>query len=305
MAQLVHLANRSSAAATLSTWDSLGAWATERVEPTSTGIRAVFELEERLTSQRYQGWLKLVEDAAGERLISQRNFWRLHESLHRDIGPHNIALVTNFDATTMGWKRFVDDSRGRISANELVVSARVRSQILHSIVDILLASPDRGDDVDVAEVKLAKVRAVFREELHKHGRVRTVSANQFDTKEVPSTHRWVHSFMLWTGISPPVAVNTTPDARRKFTSTRCTGGHDVPDYRFDPGRYRGRGFYRRPFQSERTGYFQSRPSSARIAQSGRRECLRTHSITAERTLHCFGGRKMGDQFSDFARSRAL
>jgi hypothetical protein len=233
-------------------------------------------------------------------VVSPQRFWDIHKIVHSDIKPNNILILHGRLHPFKG-NLFVDNAllpAWRRATIEIDVSARARFWILKSFFGALDSTDDRND------LSLAKLQFVFDTELLKYITFRIVFNNLLDHSDAPSTHRWVHTHVLWTGISPPVAVNLVPNLRQSFTVLRHIGGHNVPDYRSNSSRNCGWLLNRGASDGHRECHLQHYSLVARGSQSRGRQRFCRHRFAFERPLCRSRRREVVDQLSHRVRLRA-
>jgi hypothetical protein len=262
--------------------DPLG-WAT-----TESAIGAVWEHQAKFdpTSKaraKQQTMRELLEQITGRRRgVSQKGFWSFYAAAVAGIQPLYIVdgqrrVSAIMEEPHRKW------SSEAVAVWRSTLSARARADILDAFDRQLFLVENEIFPIDLDAFLIDAV----------HARVVLTILFSYGACEpsIPSTEFWVHSFMLWTGISPPVPVTTDVLPFTKFR----TGDKNVP-------RYRPRSACHRRgnldwWTSSRDG--KSRPlhhsPSARCLRSERCKRLRRGSDLG-RTLCYSGFGQMGGEF---------
>jgi hypothetical protein len=155
---------------------------------------------------------------------------------------HQINLF--FDHIGINDARLTDDARGQ-TTNLALIDGNHRCLALRQILTFWREIGEEFRDAREFSSEsefLSAVRVKFSIWLQDHARFLIVY--QFSVwNSAPSTHEWVHGFVLWTGISPPAEVSET-DAIRARNAQRPNSVEDYRDFlcRQDdrPGRARNR-----------------------------------------------------------------
>jgi hypothetical protein len=235
----------------------------------------------RFVTTNFDRLIEFVFRFGREPEVSQQEFWQVHKILHSDVAPNNILILSNqYSTPKRNWtvhNALAPTWRG--VTIESVVSVRARSWILKSFFDAFHIALDRE------ELDLVQLRSVFDTELLKYITFRIICTDRLYHSDAPSTHRWAHDFVLWTGISPPVAVNPAPSIRRSFTTMRQTGGQSVPNLRSNSSRDCRRFLDWRTSEVHGQGNLQRNPLVTRSSQPRRCQRIRHDQFVFEWPLH--------------------
>jgi hypothetical protein len=240
--------------------------------------------------------------AAKSGTASFSNIWRLLEAFRstpqdRDISfpyvledrqarrfvsrPAEIVLV-DFGMTRYAGASILDERlhqrRGDSVRATATISARAQNEVLKAVQSFLQENVSRVDVELVTQLRFALV-----EKLRELIRIRFVFADKPDGSEAPSTHTWVHSFSLWTGMSPPLIAAGAPENGCNLASNRF-GEDNASIFRPNLSRYRKWYYCRRLCVVRLQGCLRPRAFADRIAQPGRRARIRQSSQMRRRPL---------------------
>lgn len=188
--------------------------------------------------------------------------------------------------------------------DDYLVGARARSQIWRSVRNALGEELDRDGEIDINQLDLDRARAVLDKALRKHTSFCLGVRYAIGLDAIPSTQCWVHGFMLWTGISPPVARISGPDRRFALSSQLSTGGGNVPHRRPNPGRNHGRPFLWRTATRNRLRDIQARQSFVLCPLDGRRQRLHSLCAASGRPFPGASRKQVGGELPVSGRARA-
>jgi hypothetical protein len=224
----------------------------------------------------------LADFAYGQR-VSQRDFWRFHEILHNEFRAPNW-LMPKGRASQPAPAAQDEFSLFGIVGLMRTVSARARNAVFEIFLD-LARQANGGRDVSVFEIQTA-----ISAELRKQVRIRCLSLSGSAAQTAPSTQEWVHRFVLWTGISPPMGVTLLVAPPMSLMS-----GESRDYQRSHPVRHRRDLLDWRAAPCDGQGRPSSRPSSARRPHLGRCERLRRAVGAGRGPLHRAGDRQVGTE----------
>jgi hypothetical protein len=211
-------------------------------------------------------WLKQVRELiailAGDGELSQRTFWRFYKDVQGGRQPDVRIMDGHKRLTAIEAKAHRNRVAHGVEQAEAYVSAKDRTKILSALEMLCLSNS--GDEVSLAELQEVLATAVAE-----HIVIRIRFKGTFSASGVPSTQAWVHGFVLWTGISPPVVV------KQLFVplTTDDVLGESRVNFRYCSVRHRRGYLDGRAFRSDGQGRPSHRSSFARRPHPGRREHL--------------------------------
>lgn len=245
---------------------------------TDTAVGTAMDISERAAKARSANanhLRDLVWTLHNGRELSQFDFWRFFVDVQSFQQPDAIV----FDSPDHLWTISENLSRNLVAhaEAEAFVSAKGRVKILDSLFEFYLG----GDGVEPEnEVSIDEVRQFLLARVTKYVVFRIRLRKPSNSFEAPSTQSWVHSFMLWTGISPPMVVT---QLHVTFTTNRSLGEKNVYS-RSRFVRHCRRQLDRRPFHHDGQSRLSYYSSSARLPYHGRRERLCLASAGRQGTL---------------------
>jgi hypothetical protein len=214
-------------------------------------------------------------------------------------GPHDLHSKT----PVLAWCEYLDSALAEwaaITASAQQVTDAFNGPKSSSEGRQILLRLEEGAALDLfaalqaAVEQGADIRSVFRVRLRDIIYQRTLLTRRyaFRAHGRPSTERWVHSFRLMTGISPPsVATNKTSG-----TATTIDGGHCASNYRHPPPRNCGRLFFGRVAERDCQKHSPHCSSSYGHAIHPGLGCYSRWRHEAQRPPHRSGRREVGNQF---------
>ena len=133
---------------------------------------------------------------------SQVELWKLYDTLR--LYTYNYdRLIGNISVENDSPRYVVDGQHRRLAYAELTLSSRETERIFDTLRRAFFARQW------ASEHALAEIFEVLKTEVGKTATLSGFFLPFVDIFDIPSTHDWVHGFMLWTGISPPVLVTVT------------------------------------------------------------------------------------------------
>jgi hypothetical protein len=220
--------------------------------------------------------------------LSQRNFWRFYHKV-QDVQPdflmldgqHRVAVV---EAKTHGdhAAHFLEKAEAKAEAS---ISAKIRDELKAFLQELLCLIEESENP------SLVGIQEFLTTVIAKNVVIRIRFKRNCFSPNSPSTRRWVHSFMLWTGISPPAVVTQlfVPFMTSNASGDFCvySRSHFVHNRRgcFDGWAFRSNG----------QGRSSSCSSFTRGPHPGRCERFRPPKNGWRRALHRRSSRKVGDQ----------
>lgn len=232
---------------------------TKQIATTATAL--FMENIKRAREKRLRTKLReLMEGLHLHNTVRQEDFWEVYDQLLEESWSDLYFISKNKNWVAVEPKDLRRSAKGPEKV-EAYLSSKARIEVL-SVLEYFYENYD--DDVSIADLRVA-----FATEVAKRVVIRIRFGCGGFPSGVPSTEVWVHSFMLWTGISPPVSVTT-----RVLPFTKSyTGVTYVPRYR-PQSAYHRRGRLDR-WHSPRNGEGRSshRASSTRCQRSERCERL--------------------------------
>jgi len=221
---------------------------------------------------------------------SQRQFWDLHDTLRGYATGRFILTRADQDHIDFGV-----DSQLRLAAFGLdaPLTSRERARILGMVRSAALTQWARSD------LSFSQLFELFKKEVTKVAVLRQRLARFIAIPSAPSTHAWVHEYLLWTGISPPVLLM---NAERTLISKENTGESNVSHIRSSARTDSRSAFNRRTSKRDSAHHLQSGAPVACGSRSRRPLIFRGRRAPTRRTLDGPSYREMGDQFRVRARS---
>lgn len=247
-------------------------------------LEAAANTEQKL---REAAKVKTVRDLLSEfdgnyRAVSQKRFWDFFEALNEDRGARLFFVDGQHRYSALKELAHLEIEEREWSFIAGMLSARARADILRQFDARFGTSIDQVALADLSEFLTDKVKSKV---------ILSVRIGYcLSNAAVPSTEYWVHCFLLWTGVSPPVFVTRT------FPLTKHrTGGQDVPYFRSQSARHRRGYLDGRASADDGKGRPLRCSSPARRAQSGRHWCFR-RAEQLGRPPGRSGIRQVGHQF---------
>ncbi|MBI3675049.1 MAG: hypothetical protein HY243_00325 [Proteobacteria bacterium] len=219
----------------------------------------------------------LLEDAT----VSQRKFWRFYdEILNRQ--PDVVIFDGQQRLIAFEFKRARNSLVHGTDPAVAYLSAKHRAEILSDITRYV-------GEVDRA-VSLAELRVVLVSAVTPRAKILLSFVAVPFISGVPSTRAWVHSFMLWTGISPPRVVTFSFSI-----TTNATCGEINDHFGSQTICHRRRHFDRRTYPGNSRGRPSRRSSLASCSHAGRHKCFRQSRSNRGRSPRRASSRKVGNQ----------
>jgi hypothetical protein len=221
---------------------------------------------------------------------SHQAFWRLYDFLQSDLhfADSSFSDIIFVPRGPIGWTTEGQKDQAT-HTRQLSLSARERAFVL----EILRNALDEG--LRAHKLSSLTLKDLFVREVRKLAKVRIVTVLGHEAENLPSTHRWVHGFVLWTGISPPVFVIEKVSDSKIFNTLRHRGVHDVSYFRPGISRNRGGPFNGRPLKISGQRCLRPYSSITRSAQSNRRQRLRDYQSSWKRSIFHSRDWEMGHQ----------
>lgn len=238
------------------------------VWPLDTSVGLTFEPYENARKcfdeeYRIRLWTEFAEKPA----VSQDAFWRFQKCFFSDWLDVRVPELERRSRVLHAIGHFLLHASKRYDQTRLVLSARKRLEFIEHLSDVF-----KEGDRELTRLSTLKRTAV--ELVRKEGTVQTVFKNPVLKQSAPSTEKWVHGFMLWTGAPPPVAVRSTLLSQRSNVTARLSGGHLVSHRRSQISRHRQRHINWRAQSVHRKGDFQNDALAACGYDAGRHQRLR-------------------------------
>jgi len=193
-------------------------------------------------------------------MVSSDAFRVLEDAVHITKASGLFFVSPGANPFTMTKELLHYEGLSELEAVEGFLSAKARRAIVEAF------EARFGEMLD--QVSLADLGAFLSQAIRRKNVLRLHLGYRRTEHAVPSTEFWVHCFVLWTGVSPPVVVTPT----LPLTPIR-TGGHNVPYFRFQSSRHCRGHLGRRACAQDGQGRPLHHQSPARRARSGRYQRL--------------------------------
>jgi hypothetical protein len=237
--------------------------------------------------QRYVDILSAFEKTG---YVSHRDFWLLKEIVDTTaLFDVRLDDLIDLSGSLKPNLYLAEPNAWCLTEAFLAVSKKSRRVIL-DYVSSLWRDISYSDELEIRDL-----RCVFSRCVKDYATVRTVFIipHVRVEQDAPSTQRWVHGFMLWTGAPPPAAVEIVLPHTLTY-ARKPLGGHDVSNSRSAIGRNRERLLYWKTKQKNCTRNLSGCAPASSSSFIGRRQYLRLDHAARRRPLYHCGNGKVGN-----------